>query len=141
MIAQLGGSKDSLSEAESKAVLQSIGVPVTKDVIVNGMDATLFDRMTPPLVVKIVSQDIPHKTEIGGVKVGIKSREELDAAICEVLDNARKHRPDARIDGVLVTEMVRGGFEAEGLRSTVGREVHPTKRTTVKRESACSPHP
>src|SRR5207244_7484255 len=53
----------------------------------------------------------PRKTEIGGVKVGIKSREELDAAICEVLDNARKHRPDARIDGVLVTEMVRGGFE------------------------------
>jgi acetate---CoA ligase (ADP-forming) len=61
--------------------------------------------------VKIVSADIPHKTEVGGVKVGIRTRSELEDAIGEVLASAKKHRPDARIDGVLVSEMVRGGFE------------------------------
>ena len=100
-----------LSEADSKAILASIGIPVTKDVLVNGVDGGVFDKMTPPFVVKIVSADIPHKTEIGGVKVGIRTRAELDAAISEVLENARSHAPDARIDGVLVSEMVRGGFE------------------------------
>ena len=103
--------KGSLSEADSKAVLASIGIPVTKDVLVKGLDKGVIDGMTPPFVVKIVSADIPHKTEVGGVKVGIQSRAELDAAIREVLENARRHNPDARIDGVLVSEMVRGGFE------------------------------
>ena len=103
--------KGSLSEADSKAVLASIGIPVTKDVLVKGLEKGVIDGMTPPFVVKIVSADIPHKTEVGGVKVGIQSRADLDAAIREVLENARHHKPDARIDGVLVSEMVRGGFE------------------------------
>lgn len=108
---RVGQAKGSLSEVDSKAVLASIGIPVTKDVIVNGVDEAPFDGMTAPFVVKIVSSDIPHKTEAGGVKVGIQSHAELDAAIREVLHNARHHKPDARIDGVLVSEMVRGGFE------------------------------
>ena len=110
-LARAGQSKGSLSEADSKAVLASIGIPVTKDIIVNGVDQAPFDGMTAPFVVKIVSPDIPHKTEVGGVKVGIQSHAELDAAIREVLQNARHHKPDARIDGVLVSEMVQGGFE------------------------------
>lgn len=109
--ASLGNAGASLSESASKAILERIGIRVTKDVIVPGVDPSLFDRMTAPLVVKIVSQDIPHKTEIGGVKVGIKTREELDSAVEEVLGNARRHRPEARIDGVLVSEMIKGGFE------------------------------
>jgi acyl-CoA synthetase (NDP forming) len=102
---------EALSELQSKEILAAAGISVTKDVLVKGNEDGLFDRMTPPLVVKIVSADIPHKTEAGGVKVGIRTREELDAAITEVLDNARKYKADARIDGVLVSEMVRGGFE------------------------------
>ena len=100
-----------MSETDSKSILAAAGIPVTKDVIVNGIDGSVFEKMTAPLVVKIVSRDIPHKTEIGGVKVGIRTRAELEMAISEVLENARKHAPDARIDGVLVSEMVRGGFE------------------------------
>ena len=79
--------------------------------MVSGVDGSVFEKMTAPLVVKIISRDIPHKTEIGGVKVGIRTRAELEAAISEVLESARKHAPEARIDGVLVSEMVRGGFE------------------------------
>jgi acetate---CoA ligase (ADP-forming) len=79
--------------------------------MVSGVDGSVFEKMTAPLVVKIVSRDIPHKTEIGGVKVGIRTRAELESAIGEVLGNAATHAPDAHIDGVLVSEMVRGGFE------------------------------
>jgi acyl-CoA synthetase (NDP forming) len=104
-------SQGALSEAESKALLEAAGVPVTKDIIVNGADAAELEGLLFPLVVKVVSQDIPHKTEVGGVKVGISNHNELKAAIEQVLDNAHRHLPQARIDGVLVSEMVRGGFE------------------------------
>jgi len=100
-----------LSEIQSKAILANAGVAVTRDEVVAGAGTPIFEKMTAPLVVKIVSQDIPHKTEIGGVKLGVRTREELDGAIQEVLANARTHAPEARIEGVLVSEMVRGGFE------------------------------
>ena len=100
-----------LSEAESKEILAAAGIPVTKDRIVRAVDDKVFDELRAPFVVKIVSPDIPHKTEIGGVKVGLRTRAELETAVNEVLRSARKHCPDARIDGVLISEMVHGGFE------------------------------
>lgn len=100
-----------LSETESKAILAAAGIPVTRDVVVTRADGAVFDTLNAPLVVKVVSADIPHKTEAGGVKVGIGTRAELEAAIDEVLVNARNYMPSARIDGVLVSEMVRGGVE------------------------------
>jgi acetyltransferase len=107
----LAGVHGSLSEATSKAMLERIGIRATRDVMINGSGTEVFDTMRPPLVAKIVSADIPHKTEIGGVKLGIRTRAELDEAIRELLGNALKHKPDARIDGVMVSEMVSGGFE------------------------------
>jgi len=102
---------ETLSETQSKALLSEAGITVTRDVIVNRPGELSITDMKPPLVVKIVSADIAHKTEIGGVKLGISTQHELDEAIALVLANARTHAPDARIDGVLVSEMVRGGFE------------------------------
>ena len=84
---------------------------MTRDLLVDANDASAFERLNAPLVVKIVSRDIAHKTEIGGVKVGIRTRTELQSAMQEVLANARSHAPFARIDGVLVSEMISGGFE------------------------------
>ncbi len=104
-------SGTSLSETESKALLASIGIPVTRDVIVKGPGEIALSSMRAPVVVKVVSADIPHKTEAGGVRLGIATHEELELAIVQVLDNARTYAPQARIDGVLVSEMVRGGFE------------------------------
>jgi acetyltransferase len=112
--AQLNSAVDvraSLSEVESKAVMRAIGIPVTTDLIVDGFDPTLFNKVKPPLVVKIVSPDIAHKTEIGGVKVGIRTAQELESAIETVLANAKNHAPAAHVEGVLVSEMVSGGFE------------------------------
>jgi acetyltransferase len=64
-----------------------------------------------PLVLKIDSPDILHKTEAGGLKLNIRNRDELVAAYNEVLTNARKYDAKARIDGVLIQEMVSGGTE------------------------------
>jgi acetyltransferase len=67
--------------------------------------------LSPPLAVKIASADIPHKTEVGGVRLDIRTRDELTAAIDQVLLNARTLAPHATVDGVLVSEMLTGGFE------------------------------
>src|SRR5438067_4543346 len=64
-----------------------------------------------PVALKVQSPDIPHKSDIGGVHLGARSAAEVDAAARQVLDNARRNCPDARIDGVLVQEMVEDGVE------------------------------
>ncbi|MGO4329055.1 acetate--CoA ligase family protein [Cupriavidus sp. 2TAF22] len=102
----------SLSETDAKRILRQAGIPVSNDVIVHSSEeADIFEKMRAPLVVKIVSPDIAHKTEVGGVKIGIRTREELATAISSVLENAKQKAPNARITGALVTEMIQGGFE------------------------------
>ena len=60
---------------------------------------------------KIQSRDIPHKSEVGGVRVNITTKGEAFSAYQALLDNARKHRPDAAIQGVLVGPMAKKGVE------------------------------
>jgi acetate---CoA ligase (ADP-forming) len=99
----------SLSETESKAVLRAFEVPIAREVLLSpGADATAGAAgLRSPFAVKIVSRDIPHKTEAGGVKLGV-AREDLGAAVRGVIDSALKAKPDAKIDGVLVAEMAQG---------------------------------
>ena len=68
-------------------------------------------RVGFPLVMKIQSRDIPHKSEVGGVRVNITTKGEAFSAYQALLDNARKHRPDAAIQGVLVGPMAKKGVE------------------------------
>ena len=76
----------------------------------SGLDAAVA-RAGFPLVMKIQSRDIPHKSEVGGVRVGIASKGEVFLAYDALLDNARRHRPDADIQGVLVGPMANKGVE------------------------------
>lgn len=101
----------SLGETESKAALQRIGIAVTRDLLVKSAGDARLAELTPPLAVKIASPDIPHKTEVGGVRLNIRTSEELEDAIDGILTNARTMAPTARIDGVIVSEMLTGGFE------------------------------
>src|SRR6202044_1454708 len=64
-----------------------------------------------PLVMKIQSPDIPHKSEVGGVRVNIATKGEAFAAFQTLLENARRHRPNAAIQGVLVGPMAKKGVE------------------------------
>ena len=98
-----------LNEAESKAVLQRFGIPVAKEVFVaTGTDAAAAAKgLKAPFAVKIVSRDIAHKTEAGGVKLDV-APDALADAVRTVTANAAKAVPGAKVDGVLVSEMAQG---------------------------------
>lgn len=98
-----------LSEIESKAVLQKFGVPSTREVIVPPSSdyAKATAGLKAPFAVKIVSRDIAHKTEAGGVKLKVAAAD-LSAVAAEIIANAQRYKPGAKIDGVLVSEMASG---------------------------------
>jgi acetate---CoA ligase (ADP-forming) len=99
-----------LSEAESKSILQAFNIQTTQEVLISPSEILLakLAPLAPPFAVKIVSRDIAHKTEIGGVKLGLRDVKAAAAAAEEVVANARKAKPTAKIDGVLVSEMASG---------------------------------
>ncbi|MGX4768786.1 acetate--CoA ligase family protein [Bradyrhizobium guangdongense] len=102
-----------LSEAESKALLRAAGIALPDEVLVQDkseLDAAIA-RVGFPLVMKIQSPDIAHKSEIGGVRVNITTKGEVFLAFEALLNNARKHRPEAKIQGVLVGPMAGKGIE------------------------------
>lgn len=102
-----------LSEYESKKILNLFGIPVTRNELARTPEEArlLAARIGYPLALKVDSPDIPHKTEAKAVRLGIKDECELVKSFTEVLDNARSYAPAARINGVLVQEMVPGGVE------------------------------
>ena len=115
-----GGPK--LTEREAKAFLAAHGVRITREALAITADeaARLADTIGYPVVMKIESADIPHKTEIGGVALNITTAPAARAAHAAILAAARQHAPNARIAGVVVQEMVTRGTEA-----LVGLSRHP----------------
>lgn len=109
----LDGLSGSLSEYESKQLLRACGIALPDEILVRTR-AELADalaRMSFPLVMKIQSRDIPHKSEAGGVRVNIASADEAATAYDALLDSARRHCPGASIQGVLVGPMAKKGVE------------------------------
>lgn len=102
-----------LSEFDSKSLLREAGIAMPDEMLVtarDGLDAAIA-RAGLPLVMKIQSPDIPHKSEVGGVRVNVATKGEAFIAYQALLDNARKHRPSAAIQGVLVGPMAKKGVE------------------------------
>jgi succinyl-CoA synthetase beta subunit len=102
-----------LSESDSKALLRDAGMALPDEVLVTEKSAldNAIARVGFPLVMKIQSRDIPHKSEVGGVRVNIATKGEVFLAYEALLGNARRHRPDAAIQGVLVGPMAKKGVE------------------------------
>ncbi|MGL3105952.1 acetate--CoA ligase family protein [Bradyrhizobium sp. BR 1432] len=101
------------SEADSKTLLRAAGIALPDEVLVTdkaGLDEAVA-RVGFPLVMKIQSPDIAHKSEVGGVRVNITTKGEVFLAFEALLDNARTQRPDAAIQGVLVGPMAKKGVE------------------------------
>lgn len=102
-----------LSEYDSKTLLQIAGVALPSEVLVT--DRSLLDaaiaKIGFPLVMKIQSRDIPHKSEVGGVRVNIATKNEAAAAYDALTASARQHRPQAALQGVLVSPMASKGVE------------------------------
>jgi acetyl coenzyme A synthetase (ADP forming)-like protein len=105
--------RTSLTAPEGKLVCDAYGIPVPKEgVATSAADAAkLAGGMGFPVVMKIVSPDILHKTEAGGVIVGVKTAEEAQKAYDTILANAKKYKADAKIEGVQVQQMLMGGTE------------------------------
>ncbi|TKW65455.1 MAG: acetate--CoA ligase family protein [Paracoccus denitrificans] len=100
-------------EAGAKALLSGAGIAVAEERTVISADeaAKAAHAIGFPVVMKILSPDILHKTEIGGVLTGIASAEAAAAAFATLTARAAKARPDARITGVLVARQITGGTE------------------------------
>ena len=105
--------RTALTAPEGKEVCDAYGIPVPGEGVARSSAeaAKLAKSMGLPVVLKIVSPDILHKTEAGGVLVGLKSAEEVSKGYETILANARKYKADARVDGVQVQQMLTGGQE------------------------------
>jgi acetyl-CoA synthetase (ADP-forming) len=102
-----------LTEFESKKILKQIGIPVVETKLAKTQkEAVSFSQKIGfPVVLKIISPDVIHKTDSGGVKLGLKNVSEVREAYHEILEAVRKQYPDAIIHGVSVQKMVRPGTE------------------------------
>ncbi len=102
-----------LTEYESKLIFEKYGIPINKTFLLKSIDEiySIEHKLKYPVVVKIKSPDILHKTEAGGVITGIESRKQLEVAFERVVQNAKNYKPEAVIEGVIVEEMVEKGIE------------------------------
>jgi len=109
------GVKDSyyMSEKEANELLKCYGFPVLKSVLLK--DSSQVDEAAEeivfPVAMKISSPDIVHKFDAGGVRLKIKTKEEAREVFEEIVENAKKFKPSAKIDGVIMERMARGGVE------------------------------
>jgi len=108
--AALARGQAALSEHQAKQVLTAYGIPVTEERVVRDSSelAGALGDLGFPVVLKIDSPDILHKTEAGLVALDCRTTGEAEAALDRILRQAQEHFPAALIDGVLVQEMVTG---------------------------------
>ncbi|HEX9018578.1 MAG TPA: acetate--CoA ligase family protein, partial [Anaerolineaceae bacterium] len=105
--------RDSLTEIEAKEVFRAYGLPVTATKLARTEDeaVSLAQAIGFPIVMKIVSPDILHKSDAGGVKVNIKDENGVREAFRTILKNAKAYKENARIHGVAIQEMAPWGTE------------------------------
>ena len=102
-----------LSETDSKRVLACYGIPTPKEILAHDAEgaARAASQIAGPTAIKIVSPDILHKTEAGGVKLGVSTPEQARMAAEQILASCLRYAPQARIDGISVQQMVPQGVE------------------------------
>jgi acetyl-CoA synthetase (ADP-forming) len=102
-----------LLEHEAFDIAKYYGIPTPNAILVKSPDEAYkyADEVGYPMAAKIVSPDITHKSDVGGVKLFIKNREEAYKAVEEIFRNASQNAPGARIAGVIVYKMAPPGLE------------------------------
>jgi acetate---CoA ligase (ADP-forming) len=102
-----------LTEHRAKALLAAYGLPETQERLATSAAeaAETASALQYPVVLKIASPDLPHKTEAGGVVLGLQNPQSVAVAYDQIIRSARRYKPDARIEGVLVQKMAPRGHE------------------------------
>ena len=113
LIEKATSEKRNLLEHECMALLQEYGITVPRHALVKSAGEALqaAKEIGYPVVLKIVSQDILHKSDVGGVKVNLKTDDELCQGFDDIMENIGKNVPDAKIEGLLIMESIRQGIE------------------------------
>ncbi|SEJ71067.1 acetate--CoA ligase family protein [Achromobacter sp. NFACC18-2] len=110
--------QDAYNEVQAMALLQQAGLPASPCTLASDADAAVravaglqAAGNDMPVVLKVVSPDITHKSDVGGVKLNLRGEDAVRRAYADIMASVRQHRPDARIDGVLVAPMAPKGVE------------------------------
>ena len=114
MLRQAGpGKRSLLTEVEAKELLRKAGMPVIDTRLARtGKEAVSLAReMGFPVAMKIISPDIVHKTDAGGVKLGLANAAQVEKAYHDIMSSVRQKAPQAQIEGVSVQKMARPGTE------------------------------
>ncbi len=106
-------SRTVLTEIESKQLLKEIGINTTEIKLATSENEAMAisQKIGFPVVLKIASPDISHKSDAGGVKVGLKTKEDVSKAYKEIMASVKQKFPNAKIEGVSVQNMARPGTE------------------------------
>jgi len=109
----LNEGRDALLEHEAKAVLRLHGAPMMDDVLAQTAEAAIQQakKIKDHVALKIVSPDILHKSDAGGVRINLGSAKQVRKAFNEIMKNALSYNPDAEVHGVLVSPMSEPGVE------------------------------
>ncbi|HEY4669821.1 MAG TPA: acetate--CoA ligase family protein [Tepidiformaceae bacterium] len=102
-----------LNEVEAKEALLEAGIPATQTTLATSREEAQAqaDNMGYPVVLKVVSPDIAHKSDVGGVKLNLHDREAVAEAFDAIMTSARDAEPNSRILGVSVQQMAKQGTE------------------------------
>ena len=105
--------RTSLTELESKQILKEVGINTTEIELARSREEAVAhsQELGFPVVLKIVSPDILHKTDVGGVKLSLNNKEDVGNAYDEIISAIKKHQPSAKIQGVSVQPMARPATE------------------------------
>lgn len=116
-------SSEPVNEVEAKAILQSWGIGVVQERLVTSAEEAVETAagFGGPVVLKIASPEITHKTEVGGVLLNVEGAEAVSEAYATLISRTNDARPDANIDGVIVSEML-----SDGVETVIGVQNDPT---------------
>ncbi len=105
--------REALTEIEAKKIFAAYGLPITKSQLASSEEEAvrIAKEIGFPIVMKIVSPDILHKSDAGGVKVDIQDEQGIRETYNEILKNVKSYKPDAAIQGVVIQEMAPWGTE------------------------------
>ncbi len=120
--------RNNLTEFEARKVLDYYDIPVVRGEIIKSLEEAkkFVEKVGYPVVLKVVSRQIIHKTEVGGVVLNIKNEKELYQAYHQTIKNVEKKAPKAKIDGFFIQEMLPNDREV-----IVGGKKDPTFGQTI----------